>query len=142
MGNYIGDLNLNAVQEWDGDGGFNPPAEGEYLFRVTSVEAEKSSKGNLMLTTKLEVIGLPDGGETAETGKEMTDWRSLKPVEACRKRIKALVTACEVEIDDKGGFDTDEFAGQEFIATVRHESYTKGGKTFENNPRISRERRA
>ena len=144
---FIDGLNLNAPDigdAWDGESGFNPPAQGDYVFRVTEAEQSKSSKGNQMLVTTLEVVSAAEGQETDQAGKTMKDWRTWHTQGGAR-RLKSLVLASGIEPDKSGSFDTDDLVGREFVATVvvetRPVSNPDGTTTEYDNARIYKERR-
>lgn len=144
---YIGGLaGVRNAESWGGEKSFDPPAEGEYRLRVTEMEEDKSSKGNSMLVTKIEIVSAADGSETSEDGKVMTDWRSLLQKKGCQRRLKALLNAVGVEVDEDGGFDTDQAVGVEFLGRIKHDSVTKvvngEPKTYDNNPKLVEERPA
>lgn len=132
------------IEAWGGEG-FNLPDPGEYVFRVNSMKAEKSqSSGKPTLVSEFEIVSTADGEKTSHAGSTVRDWRSLQPKKGCRQRIKALMEACGVGFEG-GGFDTEEFLGTEFVATIFHEENPNKRRedgTPYTNARVRNERAA
>ena len=142
---YVENLNMNEVEAWDGEGGDTVDV-GDYVFRVNDATQDKSAAGHPTLILDMEVVSAEDGSDTDQAGKTVRKWLSLQAKKGCRRRLKSMLLACDVTISDEGGFDTEEFSGKEFVATVVHKPYTKenpaGEEVTFTNADIVRERAA
>ena len=118
-------VNLNEVDAWDGGSSGVLPI-GEYLFEVTACAITNAkSSGNAQLEFDLIVVA---GASTdACNGAGKKHWASLSPKAA--GRVRNMLDACGVPMDEGGGFDSDQFVGTQFIAEVYEDSYEKANLT-------------
>lgn len=133
---------LNEVQAWGGDSDSLPPTE-DVVFRIDSVKQEPSSqKGTLMLNLGLTVMEPPSiAGKTARASFVVAP----DAKEGSRKRLKALIEATLIQLDQQGGFSDEDLIGRFFMGDVINEPYQKtdavtGQTTEKMQARIQNER--
>jgi len=117
MNDYIelgGMVTDQDAQAWDGSVNFPDP--GEYLFEVVGCDKGQSRKGTPQVEITFEVAD----GEA--TGKRMKGWYAL--TERAIGRLCAVLNACGVRLDERGGFSTQAVIGARLIATVAENTYT------------------
>lgn len=120
---YI-DLGLNDVEA--ADGGFTTLPPGDYIFEVEKITGGQSKSGNPKMTAQLKVIEALDDAEENQKCVGETAFHTFALVtdkEFPKRRIKAFVQACGVEIDAKGGFNAPDLHEAQFAASVKHEDY-------------------
>jgi hypothetical protein len=110
----VADPNLEAH-----DGERKSVEPGEYNFQITEIKQDQSRAGNPTLVVTAEVCEGPAKGRT------MRNWYSLAgDNEFARRRIKALIEACRVPVDQRGGFSVQAFVGCKFHGKVVEEEFT------------------
>ena len=137
------DLNLNdeAVQPWDGtqNPAFEPPDPGDYTLGVIDANVTQSKKGNPTLLINFRVVS-----EGPMKDKECRQWYSLNQTAGSRGRLKQLILAAGVIIDERGGFSAQALVGAQIQATIAHEDYnvvTKdGAQVTRTGARVIKER--
>lgn len=120
---YI-DLGLNDVDA--ADGGFTTLPPGDYVFEVEKIIGGQSKSGNPKMTAQLKVIEALDDSEEHQKCVGEPAFHTFALVtdkEFPRRRLKAFVQACGVEIDAKGGFNAPDLVEAQFAASVKHEDY-------------------
>lgn len=142
---YIGQR-LHEVKAWDGNSEALPPTD-DVLFRITEVKQELSSKKQTQqLVLSLEVVG----GSSQELVGRKTFARygigdGIK--EGQRGRLRALVDAAQVPLDQQGGFNDEALVGRVFLADLKLNSYTQtdpvtGASVTKENTQVVNERPA
>jgi hypothetical protein len=111
--------NLNEVAAWDGEANMLPP--GEYVFQVEECAISETSNGNPQLEFDLVVVQ----GALTDTcdGAKKKHWVVM--TENSAGRVRNMIDACGVAMDEDGSFDSDQFVGTSFIAEVFEDSYEK-----------------
>lgn len=142
---YI-DLSLNDVEP--SDGSFETVSPGEYVFEATAVKGGQSKAGNPKMVVSYKILDAITDADACkgEIGKEVVQSYSLKKDgEFGRRRVKALVLALGVELDERGGFDPSHMIGGTMIAEVKIEQYEEknpltGISTQKTSQKVMRER--
>lgn len=138
---YIGQK-LHEVKAWGGESEMLPPGE-DYVLMIEKAEQEQSSgKGTLQLAVSVSVLN-----EGEVNGRKAKFWYNIDPnaKEGSRKRLRSLIDAAGIPLDQAGGFDDQQLVGKVFVADVVHESYKKtdattGTEVEQMNARIKNER--
>jgi pyruvate/2-oxoglutarate dehydrogenase complex dihydrolipoamide acyltransferase (E2) component len=105
-------VTLADIAAWGGVGGGLTP--GDYLFQITGVEQKQTQSGKPQIQLTMEVVA---GAETdTHNGQKMLDWRMLGGKKGALGRLKALLDACNIQLDAQGGFDDADLIGREFWA--------------------------
>ena len=120
---YI-DLGLNDVSASDGSFVLLPP--GQYGLEVTKVEGGQSKAGNPKMVLHLKVFAALQEANENQIGQVVQSSMVLdKGKEFARRRLKNVVQACGVAIDDRGGFNPQEMLEGRILAEVKLETYTE-----------------
>ncbi len=117
---HIG-LRLQEVEGWDGKTGGLPPHD-DVLFVIEKATQENSAKkGTPMLKLELMVVD----GELR--GRKAFSQFVIAPdaKEGSRRRLKQLIMATQLQLDQQGGFDDAMLIGRQFVADVVSEPYTE-----------------
>lgn len=133
---------LHEVQSWGGESELLPPAD-DVTFEIESVAQEVSSaKQTPQLAITARVVS---AGELM--GRKGKFWYIMGPKakEASRARLKSLIEACGLNVDQQGGFDDQDLLNRQFVADIVNEPYEKtdpitGSSITKTAARIQNER--
>lgn len=118
---YIG-LGMNNVEAWDGVSGALPPAT-DVVFRIDSVKQERSSqKGTLQLVVEATVVSQ---GELFSRKGYLRPIIDVNAKDGSKRRLKQLLDACMIQVDQQGGFDDQHLVGRHFVGDVVSQPYKK-----------------
>lgn len=116
---YIGGK-FHEVQGWGGESEALPPGT-DYVFRVDKIAQGQSSTGKPQLELDLVVCN-----EGELKGRASKSWYTLNfEKDTPRKRVRQLIDATGVQMDQAGGIDDQAFIGRYFVGDVVHEPYQK-----------------
>lgn len=114
---YIDWMNVGdpELEPHDGERKFVQP--GEYNFEITEVKQDQSKAGKPTLVVTASVL---DG---KSKGMTMRNWYSLTDGEFARRRIKSLIEATRVPVDNRGAFSAQAFVGCKFHGKVIEDTF-------------------
>jgi hypothetical protein len=132
---------LHEVQPWGGESEALPPGP-DYALQIESVEQGQSPKKG---TPQLNVTCIVLNEGELHGRKAIFRYNLNLEKDAPRKRLRSLVDATGVQMDDQGGFDDQQLVATAFMADVIHEPYddvdaTTGTKIQKIGVRIQNER--
>jgi hypothetical protein len=113
---------FHEVQAWGGESEALPPAP-DYVFQIEAVEQGQSPQ---KATPQLNVTCLVlNEGELY--GRKAIFRYNLnfegKGGDTARKRLKSLIDATQIPLDDQGGINDDDLIGRVLMADVIQETY-------------------
>jgi hypothetical protein len=118
------DARLDEVEAWDGVASLVNP--GEYIVEIEKVEGGTAQSGKPKMVLHEKIVEALDEHNDDQTGRVLIQSQSLDlSNDTVRKRIKAIVTACGVAIDARGGFNAGDLVGRQMLVEVTRGSYTK-----------------
>lgn len=137
IGGWVKDKDNLAAQAWDGEAGPRIPP-GDYLVDITS--AAKTVSG----TNKPQVEATFTVAEGEHEGATLKGWYVL--TERAIGRLINLLTACGLELDERGGFDVNALVGNRLNIKVIENTYESGEnpvtgeKVMKTNSKVMGER--
>jgi hypothetical protein len=112
-------LDLVDLEGWGGEGG-DLVAPGTYELEITDKDVRQGAKGPYH-NVRFKVAANADGTPSTEEGRTVFGIYPMSGKGA--KRLKSLLDATETVLDERGGYDDEEWLGQHIIATVAENPY-------------------
>jgi hypothetical protein len=122
---------LHDVQGWSGESEALPPGEGYHLRILEVVHENSTQKGTPMMNLSCEVLWPESLAGRKVTHRLVADMSK----DVSRRRMKQIIDATGIQLDQQGGFDSDWLVNAEFEADCINEPYQKvdatSGQTVE-----------
>jgi hypothetical protein len=133
---YIDAGLTDDITPWDGS--FSSINPGDYVFEVTEIKGgQAQSSGNPTMVLSYVAIQALDPINDDQVDREVIQSYSLNLTKkGTKRRLKSLLQALGVPIDNRGGFDPNKCIGARMVAEATLNSYKVENPTLGAEPEM------